>query len=309
MSSKIPLIVILGPTASGKTSLSLNLADKFDGEIISADSRQIYKYMNIGTAKEPGKWKKYGREKVYMVENIPHYLIDFLEPDEEYSAAMFKKETEKRIKEIASRGKLPFLVGGTALYIDAVVDNLPMSKVKPDSELRKNFEAKNNKELFKMLKEFDPEAAEQIDIKNKRRIIRALEVFILSGQKFSAGQKKGKRQFEVLKLGITRPREELYDRINKRVDIQMKEGLLDEVKSLVKKGYGWGLTSMSGIGYKQMGYFLRGEKTLDEAIEILKRDTRHYARRQLIWWRKDQEINWVKNLREAKKSVDIFLGK
>lgn len=301
------IIAILGPTASGKTALSLKLAKEFGGEIISADSRQVYKYMDIGTAKEAGKWRKFEGKKVYMVEDIPHHLIDFLEPDEEFSAGLFKKLALKAIKDILSRGKIPFIVGGTGLYISTVTDNLEIPQVASDKKLRQELEKKGLDELVKELEELDPWSAERIDLKNKRRVSRALEVVKATGESFIEQRDRGDKLFEVLKIGIEISREKLYERINGRVDEQIKAGLLEETKKLVERGYSWNLPSMSGIGYKQMGMYLRGEADWEEAIRILKRDTRHYARRQMIWWKRDKEIRWAKNYAEAEELVRGFL--
>ncbi|MDD5043495.1 MAG: tRNA (adenosine(37)-N6)-dimethylallyltransferase MiaA [Patescibacteria group bacterium] len=303
------IIVILGPTASGKTGLSLKLAKKFKGEIISADSRQVYKYMNIGTAKEPGKWEKIGGKKVYVAGGIRHYVIDFLEPDKIFSAGSFKKEALKNIYDILKRGKMPFIAGGTGLYISAIADNLSFAETESLPELRQDLEKKTLGELVKLLKKFDLKAYKKIDLKNKRRVVRALEVAMVTGKSFVEQRNKGKKLFNVLKIGIKMPREKLYDRINKRVDEQIKAGLLQETKKLVKKGFGWGLPAMSGIGYKQMGMYLRGEVSWDEAVRILKRDTRHYARRQMIWWRKDKRIKWAKDYKKAERLVKRFLAR
>lgn len=308
MSTLPKIVVILGPTASGKTALSLKLAKEFKGEIISADSRQVYKYMDIGTAKEPGRWQEVDGKKVYMVDGVPHHLIDFLEPNEEFSTGLFKKKSLEIIKDILSRGKIPFVVGGTGLYISAITENLEIPKARPDKKLRERLENQDLDELIKELEDIDPLSAQQIDLKNKRRVVRALEVVHLTGKSFVEQQDRGDKLFEVLKIGIDIPRKKLYERINKRVDEQMKNGLLEETKKLVELGYSWGLPSMSGIGYKQMGMYLRGEVDLDEAIRILKRDTRHYAKKQLVWWRKDKEIKWVEGYKEARDKAKIFLG-
>lgn len=307
MSTLPKIVVILGPTASGKTALSLKLAKEFNGEIISADSRQVYKYMDIGTAKEPGEWQEVDGKKVYMVEGVPHHLIDFLEPDEEFSTGLFKKKSLEIIKDILSRGKVPFIVGGTGLYISAVTENLEIPKVKPDKKLREKLEKQDLEKLIEELKNIDPLSIQQIDLKNKRRVIRALEVVMTTGKSFVEQQDRGESLFEILKLGLDMPREKLYERINKRVDEQMKAGLLEETKKLVDLGYSWKLPAMSGIGYKQMGMYLRGEVDLEEATRILKRDTRHYAKRQMIWWKKDKEIKWVDDYKKTKKLVNKFL--
>lgn len=304
------LVVILGPTASGKTNLSIALAQKFNGEIISADSRQIYKKMDIGTAKVPGHWRHHPqtKERVFVYEKIPHYLIDFVDPGEEFTLAQFKKMATDQIYGIAKRGKLPLLVGGTGLYIHAVVDNLLIPTVPPNKKLRQSLEKKSNEKLLAILTKFDPLTAKTVDPNNKRRLIRALEVCIWTGRPFSEQQKKGEPLFNTLQIGFQKPRLELHQQINHRVDEMMKDGLLKEVRALVKQKYGWHLPSMSGIGYRQLGYFLRGEMSLDKALDILKRDSRRYARRQTTWFRRDKRIKWIKNREAAEELIKQFLG-
>lgn len=303
------LVVILGPTASGKTDLSIALAQKFNGEIICADSRQIYKKMSIGTDKVPGRWSRYPqiKERVFIYEKIPHYLIDFVDPGEEFTLAQFKKMATDQIHAITKRGRLPLLVGGTGLYIHALVDNLLIPTVPPNKKLRQSLEKKSNEKLLAMLTKFDPLTAKTVDPNNKRRIIRALEVCIWTGRPFSEQQKKGEPLFHTLQIGLQIPRPELHQRINYRVDKMMGAGLLNEVRTLVKQKYGWHLPSMSGTGYRQLGYFLRGEMPLNKAVDILKRDSRRYARRQTTWFRRDKRIKWIKNTETAEELIKQFL--
>lgn len=310
---KLPkLVVILGPTASGKTNVAIKLAKKFNGEIISADSRTIYKWMNIGTAKPEKDSKKGG----YYSEGIRHHLIDIIYPYENFTLADFKKRAIRAINDIKGRGKVPLLVGGTGLYIQAIVDNLKIPSVAPDFKLRKELEKESEKRLLQKLKKIDPVSAKNIG-ENKRKIIRALEVFIKTGEKFSEISKKEEPIFECLQLGIMHPRELLYKRIDQRSEVMIKLGLIDEVKKIVnklkKKGLStrktWELPSMTGIGYKQIGMFLRKEVDLDEAIRILKRDTRHYAKRQIAWFKRDKKIKWIKTEKQAEKLSNSFLKK
>ncbi len=305
---KLPkLIVILGPTASGKTTWGLKLAKKFNGEIISADSRQIYKKMDIGTAKEVGEWRRNGLRKTYYIDDIPHHLIDFLDPGKQFTVAEFRDKAVKYAKLIHKEKRLPLIVGGTGLYIHSVVDNLKIPKIAPNKKLRKSLEEKSGEELIKLLGTFDPKTAESVDKKNIRRIIRAIEVCILSGVPFSEQQKKGEPIFDVLQIGIDVHREVLYNRIDERVDEMMKLGLLKEVESLLKQKYGWKLSSMSGIGYKQFKDYFEKKISLDESIETLKRDTRRYAKRQMTWFKRDERIKWCKEYNEAEKLVEKFL--
>ena len=301
------LVVILGPTACGKTNWSLQLAKKYKGEIISADSRQIYKKMDIGTAKEPGEWRRSGLSKVYYIEDIPHHLVDFLNPGKIFSVAEFRDQAIKHIKSIHKSGKLPLITGGTGLYISSVVENMHIPRVTPNNKLRKSLAEKSNDELIQLLFQMDPEIIETIDHNNKRRIIRALEVCIFTGEPFSKQRSKGDPLFDTLQIGIDVPRDVLYDRINKRIDEMMKLGLLKEVEDLVRQKYGWVLPSMNGIGYRQFKDYFEKKITLDETIERLKRDTRRYARRQASWFRRDKKIKWRSEYEDAEKLVDEFL--
>ncbi len=302
------IIVILGPTASGKTDLGLALAKKFNGEIVSADSRQVYKKMDIGTAKPVGEWNE--EEKVYIVDGIPHHLMDVVDPKKEFSLADYKVLATKSIENILSRKKLPIVVGGTGLYIQALVDNLDIPKVEPDKHLREQLEKKKLPELVEMLEKIDPDTAQILDLKNPRRVLRALEVVMQTGKSFSKQQTKSKPVYEVLQIGIDLSPEELFKRISSRIDGQIAEGLIEETKKLAGK-YGWSIPSMSGIGYKQIGLYLRGEMTLNEALEVLKRDTRRYTKRQKTWFKRDKKIVWIKNtdLALAQKLIKDFLRK
>lgn len=308
---KLPkLVVILGPTASGKTDFSIGLAKRFHGEIISADSRQIYKKMNIGTAKVRGLWQKDKStgEKVFVYENIPHYLVDFIDPGDEFSLAQFKELAVARAREILQRKKLPMLVGGTGLYIKSVVENLLIPAVPPNKKLRYSLEEKTNQELVKLLEKLDPMAVRAIDVDNKRRLIRALEVCIWTGKTFSGQQNKGEPLFDCLQIGLSVPRDELNNRIAERAEKMMERGLLEEVRALVKQRYGWNLPSMSGTGYKQFADYFAKKISLEEAVELLKRDTRRYARRQMTWFKRDTKIKWVSNIEDAAKLVKDFLN-
>ncbi len=270
------------------------MAKKFNGEIVSADSRQVYKKMNIGTAKPKGVWEKINGNKIFVVDNIPHYLVDIVDPGDDFTVADYKKMATLKINDILSRGKLPIMVGGTGLYIWTLLDNLDIPKIKPSQRLRKGLEKKSLPELVAFLKKIDLETAQRIDLHNPRRVLRALEVFILSGESLARQITKSASLFNALQIGIDLPRAELYERIDARVDQQIKNGLVEETKKLIKQKYDWNLPSMSGIGYKQIGFYLRGEATLDEAIAILKRDTRHYVKRQMTWFKRDKKINWIK---------------
>jgi len=293
MNKKLPkIIVIVGPTASGKTDLGLRLAKKYNGEVVSVDSRQVYKKMDIGTAKPKGEWK----EGVYEVDGVRHHLIDIIEPDQNFSLADFKVLVTKCIQDILSRKKIPIIVGGTGLYVWSVVDNLDIPQVAPNLELRNELGKKSLNELLDMLAKLDPETSTQIDVHNPRRVLRALEVIISSGRSFVAQQTKSEPLYNALQIGIDVSKEDLYKRIETRIDMQMQEGLLAETEMLVRLGYAWNLPSMSGIGYRQIGYFLQNKMSLAEAVEKLKYDTKKYAKRQLTWFKRDKRIVWLSNI-------------
>lgn len=300
------VVVIVGPTASGKTDWGLRLAKKFNGEIIMADSRQVYKKMDIGTAKEPGEWKWVGMHKVFHIQDIPHHLVDFLDPGKFFSVTEFKDGAIKHINDIIKRGHLPIVAGGTGLYIHGLVDNLEIPKVAPNKKLRDSLEEKSSEELMQWLEKLDPVTAQTVDKLNKRRVVRALEVCVLSGVPFSEQQKKGRPLFDFLQIGIEVPREILFQRINDRVDKLMQLGLLKEVEGLTKQKYSWDLPSLSGIGYRQFKPYFNGEATLEQVIEWLKRDSRRYAKRQITWFKRDSRIGWVTEYEEAEKLVKEF---
>jgi len=289
---KSKLIVILGPTASGKSEMALGLAKKFKGEIISADSRQIYKEMDIGTAKPKNNQK------------IVHYLIDIKRPNQEFNVALFKKSAIKIIKDIQRRGKTPFLVGGTGLYIKAIVDNLYFPTVVPQLKLREKLEKKSAKELFKIYKKLDPKGAKFIDKENKRRLIRAIEVCRITGKPFWEQRKKEEPIFEVLQIGIKLPKKILKKNIEKRIEKMFKDGLEKETRSLVKK-YGL-IPPLQTIGYQEWKEFFEGKINKEEVKKLIVQHTNKFAKRQMTWFKKDKRINWVKNRKEAENIIRIF---
>lgn len=289
INDKKPLIIIAGPTACGKTSVSVELARLIGGEIISADSMQVYKYMDIGTAKiMPDE-----------MQGVRHYLVDELEPDEEFNVAVFKNKAKAYIEQIHSRGKMPVMVGGTGFYINAVVYDNDFSQDCSDDSVRKELEAyleQNGKEaLYARLKSVDPVACETIHINNTKRVIRALEFFETTGEKISEHNKTEKERepfYDAKIFVLNMNRERLYNRIDKRIDLMLEQGLVDEVKRLYPR-YDRNLVSMQGLGYKEIIAYLEGECTLDEAVYILKRDTRHFAKRQLTWFKHQCSGIWV----------------
>jgi tRNA dimethylallyltransferase len=278
-----PLLVILGPTAVGKTSLSLALAVAQGGEIVSADSRLLYKGMDIGTDK-PGQEER---------RRVRHHLIDICRPDETVTLGQYQRLAYGRIENILQRGCLPILAGGTGQYVRAVVEGWGIPEVPPQEELRHALVALDGEELFRWLQQLDPASAESIDPRNTRRLIRALEVTLVTGRPISALQSKQVPEYTIKLIGLTCEREELYRRIDLRVDRMMAEGLLDEVERLRQRGYGRELPSMSGLGYRQLWAYLAGESTLDKAVERIKFETHRYVRQQYTWFRPgDPHITW-----------------
>ncbi len=287
---KIPLVIITGPTAVGKTDLAIQTALELNSEIVSADSMQIYRYMDIGTAK-PSLEERQG---------VPHHMIDIVDPDEEYSVARYQVEAREAIERIYRKGKLPILTGGTGLYINSVIMPMSFTEAAEDPQYREELKRlaadKGNEYIYRMLDKIDPETAAKLHPNDIRRVIRALEVFHITGRTMSDYRQdfaNMESQYDLVYLGLNMNRNDLYDRINKRVDTMLGSGLLDEVRSLLDMGYTKDLVSMQGLGYKEMIGYLEGLYSLDEATEILKRDTRRYAKRQLTWFRRDKRIEWL----------------
>lgn len=286
---KIPVIAVVGATASGKTAMAVNLAKLFNGEVISADSMQIYKGMNIATAK-PDKTEQDG---------IPHHLIDFLEIDEKYSVARFVEDAKKCAEDIYSREKIPVVAGGTGLYVDSFLENVLFDDEPDNSEIREKLLVRRQTEgievLFEELQKIDPETADKLHINNEGRIIRALEIYFLTGQTKSERlilSRRAQSDFDPVYIGLDyKDREKLYNRIDLRVDMMMRNGLLEEAKEYfaIERNY----TAAQAIGYKELAPYFNGAITLDEALDNLKRATRRYAKRQLTWFRKNQKINWI----------------
>jgi tRNA dimethylallyltransferase len=281
------LIAVIGPTGIGKTKLAIQLASRFDDEIMNADSRQIYRYMDIGTAKPTAEER----------ESVPHHLVDIRDPDKEFSLAEYQALANDAIQDIQRRGKIPFLVGGSGLYVWAALEGWVIPKVAPDvlfrQGLEKRAESGQGDDLYRELKQIDPSAAEKIDPHNIRRVIRALEVNKLSDSTFSRLQKKQAPPFQTLIIGLTAERKELYRRADERVDNMLKQGFVDEVDTLLKKGYSLSLPSMSSIGYREIGQYLNGEMTLEEAVYKIKTGTHRFIRHQYAWFRlKDERIKW-----------------
>jgi tRNA dimethylallyltransferase len=281
------LIAIVGPTGVGKSRLALHLAKVFPGEIISADSRQVYRYMDIGTAKPTPQ----------ELAAIPHHLIDIVNPDEDFSLATYQEMANKAIDEVHRRGLLPYLVGGSGLYVRAVLEGWQVPRVLPDTRFRYNIQKKADEgkidELYQELLAADPDAAAKIDRRNVRRVIRALEVYAGTGQAFSRLGRKKPPAFTPFIIGLTAERSELYRIVDKRIDGMIERGLVSEVENLLKMGYDFNLPSMSGIGYRQIGQFVNGELTLEAAVKKIKTETHRFIRHQYAWFRlDDKKIHW-----------------
>jgi len=285
---KAPLIVVVGPTAVGKTALSIALAVALGGEIVSADSRQIYRGMDIGTAKATPDERA----------RVPHHLLDVVEPDQVLTLAEYQRRAYDAITEIHARGRVPFLVGGTGQYVRAVIEGWGIPAVAPHPEVRSELEARAKTDgaeaLHRWLAALDPVAASRIDHRNVRRVIRALEVCLVARRPISELQRKTPPPYRIMQIGVTRSRPELYARIDARVDRMVEAGLVTEVRSLVDAGYGWELPAMTGLGYRQIGQYLRREISLDEAVALIKKGTRRFVQQQYNWFRpEDPGILWM----------------
>ncbi|WP_461816041.1 tRNA (adenosine(37)-N6)-dimethylallyltransferase MiaA [Faecalimonas sp.] len=288
--NKKPLIILTGPTAVGKTKASIDLAKTIGGEIISADSMQVYRHMDIGSA-------KITKEEM---QGVKHYLIDVLEPDEEFHVVKFQQLAKKAMEEIYEKGKIPILVGGTGFYIQALLYDIDFTENNEDVTYRKELEEianiKGAEYLHKMLENVDEKSAQMIHKNNVKRVIRALEFFKQTGQKISEHNERERAKespYQFCYFVLNDTREHLYGRIEIRIDHMLKEGLVDEVRTLKEKGYNRDMTSMQGLGYKEILDYLNGVYSLEEAIYILKRDTRHFAKRQITWFKREKDVIWV----------------
>lgn len=297
------VIVICGPTASGKTSLSIELAKQIQGEIVSCDSMQIYKEMDIGTAK-PTEEEKQG---------IPHYLLDFVSPEDRYSVADYKKDAKKAIKEIIQKGKIPIVVGGTGLYIDSLIYEIEYPIIEFDETYRKQLEKRVEKEglanLYAEAKKIDPIAIEKISQNDTKRILRILEIYHTTGKTKTEQEiesRKNPPEYDYHVYALKWEREALYERINKRVDIMIEQGLIEEVKSILKKHEKFP-TAMQGLGYKEVVEYLQGKLSKEEMIEKLKMETRRYAKRQMTWFRKNKQTIWLPGEAPIQENIKIIL--
>ena len=300
---KEKVVVICGPTASGKTALSIELAKKINGEIVSADSMQIYKDMNIGTAKPT----------MEEMQGIKHYLLDFVSPEERYSVAQYKQDAKVAIKEIIKKGKTPIIVGGTGLYVDSLIYEIEYNDIKIDEKYRKELEKIVEEQgleiLYKKAVEIDPVAMKKISPNDRKRIMRVLEIYKTTGKTKTQQELESRKnpvEYDYKIFAINWDREILYQRINKRVDIMIEQGLIDEVKDILKK-YDKFPTAMQGLGYKEVVDYINGIYTKEEMIEKIKMETRRYAKRQLTWFRKNKQTMWLDGKNDIQNNINIIL--
>lgn len=309
------IIVILGPTSSGKSDVAIRLAKKFNGEIISADSRQIYRGLDIGTGKIRGAWN--AKRKAFMSENIPHYMIDIISPKTKFSAAQFKKKTDGIIFDIIKRGKLPIICGGTGFWIKSIVDNVAYPEVKPDWKLRNQLRNKTAPRLFAMLEKMDPRRAKSIDRNNKVRLIRAIEIckklntvplLPFAGEGVPpSGTDEGKN-YKFIQIGISLPKKKLHENIKKRLWKRFRSGMIEEVKKLKKQGLSWKKIQSFGLGYFWIPKYLNGKiESKEELFEKVYSAEKDYAKRQMTWFRKDRRIRWISRHNDIKKEIEKFL--
>lgn len=304
--TKRPLVILTGPTAVGKTALSIALAKEIGGEIISADSMQVYRRMDIGSAKITPE----------EMAGVPHHLIDVLEPDQEFNVVVFQKLAKRAVADIYSRGHIPVVVGGTGFYIQALVYDIDFTENDEDTALRRSLEELARREgaeaLYERLRAVDPESCESIHANNIKRVIRAIEFYEKTGKKISdhnREQRQNDSPYNVAYFVLNDDRERIYERINERVDLMMAQGLTEEVRALRESGCRKDMVSMQGLGYKELLSYLEGEMSLEEAVYLIKRDTRHFAKRQLTWFRREKEVIWIeKNVfdRNSQKMLEFM---
>lgn len=303
------IVAVVGPTSSGKTSLGIRLAKRLGGEVVNADSRQVYREIGIGTGKPEGKRGTYHGHRAFLVEDVPHYLMDFLDPRKPFTVVEWKEKAVQAVKGILKRGHLPILVGGTGLYLSSLIDNFAFPRVPPNPSLRTAFQSKPLAELVQLLVKLDPAAAQIVDLKNPRRVIRALEVATFTGKPFTAQKSTGKPMFECFQVGILWPRQELYRRIEAEIDWMVERGWVEEIRQALGKGLPEDAPALTSIGYREFLAYLKGRKTLEQAIHASKQAVRRYAKRQETWFKRDKRIHWAQNEDEAVAMVEDWLGK
>lgn len=291
------IVVILGPTSSGKSDIAIKLAQKFDGEVISADSRQIYRGMDIGTGKVNKAEQRLAK----------HWMLDIVSPKTDYSAAKFKKKVDKIIRDILDRGKLPIICGGTGFWIRSVVDNIAYPKVKPDPKLRRVLSEKSAEELFKMLRKLDPERAKNIDAKNKVRIVRAIEICKTIGKVPDTECQVQDTKYDFMQIGVNLPKEKLHENIRKRLEKRFRKGMIEEIERLKKQGLSFKKIQSFGLGYFWIPLHLQGKISKKELFEKVYLAEKDYAKRQMTWFKRDKSIAWIGNFKEADNATKHFL--
>jgi tRNA dimethylallyltransferase len=312
--SKPKIVVVLGPTSSGKSDIAIKLAKKFNGEIVSADSRQIYRGMDIGTGKVFGSLASNEKLSFLISDGIPHYMIDIVSPRTDFNVAKFKKQTEKIIDNILKRGKLPILCGGTGFWIRSIVDNIDFPEVKPDWKLRKRLEKYSAKKLFAMLGKLDPARAKNIDQKNIVRLIRAIEICKTIGKVprmeniTLRGITRRVTQYKFLQIGIKLPKNKLYKNIERRVLARFKQGMTEEVKKLHAAGLSWKKIQSFGLAYFWIPLYLQNKISKEDLVEKVIQAEKNYAKRQMTWFRRDRRIKWLDNYFKMEKTAKKFLG-
>lgn len=314
---KPKIIVILGPTASGKSDAAIKIAQKYNGEIISADSRQVYRGMNIGTGKvmrdivTGNSSLVTDNDNVFLSEGIIHHLIDVAEPNEDFNISHFKTQANLAIEDILSRGKLPIICGGTGFWIQAITEDMNLPEVPPNEKLRQELELKTPEELFEKLKKLDPERAETIDFQNKYRLIRALEICQAIGKvpNQSSVISNQSSKYDFLQIGISIEKEKLHERIKNRLESRFDEGMIEEVKSLNENGISWEKLESFGLEYRWLARFLQGKISKEEMNEKLYFDIIHYAKRQMTWFKRNKKIVWLENYKDIESEVEKFIEK
>ncbi|MBI4138527.1 tRNA (adenosine(37)-N6)-dimethylallyltransferase MiaA [Candidatus Uhrbacteria bacterium] len=309
-SGRIPRIAcVVGPTASGKTALGIRLAKQLNGEIINADARQCFTDFSIGTGKPPGERGLFEGRRAFVVHGVPHYLMDFLPPSQVYTVAEWRTAAMHAIKGITRRHRLPVVVGGTGLYVKSLVDNFAFPRVEPKPHLRSAFEAKSLEELVAHLLKLDPAAAEVVDLKNPRRVIRAIEIVTFTGKPMRETRKIGKPVVEAFQVGIKWNRHDLNARIDHEIEHMIERGWIDEIREIIRKGVPLDAPAMTSIGYRELVSYIKGEKALEQAIAACKLAVHRYAKRQETWYRRDPRIHWAHSEDDAVAMVGEWVAK
>lgn len=301
------LVCVVGPTSSGKTSLGIRLSKMHEGEVVNADSRQVYKGIGIGTGKPNGVRGTFAGHRAFLVDGVPHHLMDFLDPRQPFTVVEWREKAKTAIRGILKRDHVPIVVGGTGLYISALVDNFDFPKVEPSAGLRQAFEQKPLSELVQLLLKLDPDAEQVIDLKNPRRVIRALEVATFTGKPFTAQKLVGKPMYEAFQIGIIWSRERLYERVNQAIDVMIDRGWVDEIRAALKRGVPETAPALTSIGYHELLGYIKGERSLEQAIAASKQAVRRYAKRQETWFKRDKRIHWAKDEGQAVEMVEEWL--